>query len=106
MFNFAKRPDSSLLEITFRAYDTSYAVLHSIDPLAAIFAPVRVRVYSFTVLLIESVMALVFAAILPDVVTEAMHDTGLEAASEEAAIGPLEAAFAAHFITRPTACVL
>ena len=57
-------------------------------------------------LLVEAVVALVAAAILPDIAAVAVHDAVLEGALEEAAIGPLEAANAAHLVVRPVASVL
>ena len=57
-------------------------------------------------LLVKSIVAFVFTAILPDIVSVAVHHAILEATLEVAAIGPLEASSAAHFIIRPVTGIL
>ena len=57
-------------------------------------------------LLIISVVAFIFSAVLPHIVTKAMHNAVLELALEVAAIGPLEATLSAHLIGQPVSSVL
>ena len=81
-------------------------MLHAINPFTAILATVRVGVGSRAMLFVELVAALVFAAILPNVVSITMHHSILEATLEVATIGPLETPITAHLIVLPTSCVL
>ena len=57
-------------------------------------------------LLVKSVIPFVFPAVLPDIVTVAMHDSTLELTLEVTSIGPLETTMATHLIISPSACVL
>ena len=57
-------------------------------------------------LLVVVIFTFVLSAILPDVVTEAVHDTLLEGALEITTISPLEAALSTHFIWMPLSGVL
>ena len=106
LFELSKGPDTFLFVSALCADDAAYAVLHAVDPLAPIFTTVWVSVGTLTVLLVKSIVAFVFTAILPDIVSVAVHYTILEAALEVAAIGPLEASCAAHFIIRPVTGIL
>ena len=81
-------------------------MLHAIDPLALVLAPVRVRVHAMPMLLIKLVVSLILAPILPHVVPVAVHHSVLEAALEVATVAPLEAAVPAHLIIAPLARVL
>ena len=76
-------------------------MLHAIDPLALVLAAVRVGVHPLPVLLVELVMTLIFATVLPHVVSISVHHTVLEAALEVSAIGPLEASSATHLVVAP-----
>mmetsp|Transcript_31300 Transcript_31300/g.38721 ORF Transcript_31300/g.38721 Transcript_31300/m.38721 type:complete len:295 (-) Transcript_31300:319-1203(-) len=106
LFEFAKRPDTLLFVGALCADDAANAVLHAIDPLSAILAPIRVGVRPLSMLFVKSVIAFVLAAILPDVVAVAVHDATLEATLEVAPVGPLEAASAAHLVVRPMPRIL
>ena len=59
-----------------------------------------------TMLLIELVLAFVLTTILPHIVSVTVHHTVLELSLEVAAVSPLEATKAAHFITTPCSRVL
>ena len=81
-------------------------MLHAVNPLSTIFASIRVGVGSLTMFLVETIVAFIFASILPNIMSMAMHDTILEATLEIAAISPLEASCATHFIVCPVSCIL
>ena len=106
LLEFAEGPNTFLFVRALCADDAAHTVLHAVDPLAAVLASVRVCIRALSMLFVESIVAFVFATILPDVVTVAMHDSILEAALEVAAIRPLEAPSSAHFIVGPVASIL
>lgn len=80
-------------------------MLHSVNPLAAILTSIGVSVYTFAMLLVESVIALIFAAVLPYILTVAMHNTILEATLKISTISPLETASSTHLIVFPVPSV-
>ena len=98
LFKFTKGPNSLLLVLVFCADYAPNTMLHAVDPLTAILASVRISVSSLTVLLIVPVIAFITSAVLPHIVTKAMHHARLEAALEVATISPLEATFAIHLV--------
>lgn len=98
MFEFASCPDALLLVCAFSIDDKPDAMLRTIYPLASITASIRISVRSGAVLFVESIFTLVFPAVLPYVVTIAVHDSVLEAALEVSAISPLEASVTAHLV--------
>ena len=106
LLKLSKGPDTFLFVGAFCTDDAAHAVLHAVDPFAAILASVGVCVGALTVLLVKSIVAFVFAAILPDIMPVAVHHAILEATLEVAAIGPLEASCAAHFVIRPVTRIL
>lgn len=57
-------------------------------------------------LLVEVIVTFIFASILPHIVPVAVHHSILEASLEVAAVRPLKASIATHFIIGPKACVL
>ena len=81
-------------------------MLHSIDPIALILAPIRVGVRPKAMLLIELVVAFVATPILPHISAMAMHDSTLELALEVSTIGPLKASSTTHLILGPIASIL
>ena len=82
------------------------AMLHTIYPLAAVLAAIRVCVCSLAMLFVKLIVAFIFTSILPDIAAESMHDSVLERALKVSTIGPLETPIAAHLVIRPDACVL
>jgi len=106
LLQFAECPNALALICAFGVDDASNAVLHAVNPLAAILAPVGVGVGSFSVLLVESVVTFVLATILPHVVAETVHYSVLKRTLEVAAVGPLESAETRHFVGLPHARVL
>ena len=82
------------------------AMLHTIYPLAAVLAAIRVCVCSLAMLFVKLIVAFIFTSILPDIAAKSMHDSVLKGALKVSTIGPLETPIAAHLVIRPDACVL
>ena len=99
-------PDALALVGRLRIDDATDSVLHAVHPLASVLAPVRVSVGAFSMLLVKLVVSFVLAAVLPDIVTVAVHHSVLERTLEVASIGPLERTVAAHLVIGPLARVL
>ena len=106
LLHLAKLPDA-LSNLGLLCIDyVANAMLHAVDPLPFILAPVRVGVRSSAMLLVEPVLAFVLAAVLPHIVTLSVHHPVLEFTFKVATISPLEAAKSAHLVVSPLARVL
>ena len=106
LFKLSLSPDSLLLSHTVGICDASDAMLHAINPFAAVLTAIGICVRSISVLLVVLIIALIPAAILPLVASVAVHHTVQEGALEVTSVCPLEASIAVHLIVRPVACVL
>ena len=86
LFELAESPDAFLLIGRLGINDAADAMLHAIDPLAAVLATVRVGVHALAVLLIKLVVPLILPAVLPHIIAIPVHHAVLEAALKVAAI--------------------
>ena len=81
-------------------------MLHSFFPLTFVFTSVRISISSFSVFLVESIVAFIFAAILPHVISISVHHAALEHAFKIATIRPLKVSKSTHLIVRPRPRIL
>ena len=103
---FPVGPDSLTFVSGLGVDNPAISVLHAFIPFATVLATVGIGVGSFSMFLVESVLAFIAASILPDVQAFSVHDALLEGTLEVAAIGPLETSVATHLVVRPRASVL
>ena len=106
LLKFALFPFAEALLRRLCVNDAPISMLHTVDPIALILAPIRVGVRPKAMLLIELVVAFVATPILPHISTMAMHHSTLELALEVSTIGPLKATSTTHLILGPIACIL
>ena len=78
-------------------------MLCTVFPLSSILASIWVCICPFSVLLIHTIIAFISSAVLPHVVTVAMHDTVLEHPFEVSSVRPFEISKSTHLIIRPHA---
>jgi hypothetical protein len=97
-------PDA-FTEVLIGVNDPSFAVLQAVFPVARVALPVRVGVDAVPVLFVFAVRSFVFATVLPDVLTHAVHHALEELSLEATAVSPLEDSMATHFVLLPFTCV-
>ena len=81
-------------------------MLHSFFPLSFVFTSVRISISPFSVFLVEPIVAFIFAAILPHVISISVHHAALEHAFKIATIRPLKVSKSTHLIVRPRPRIL